>query len=72
MPVIAMPYLLWFHTGEQGFEPRPTDPESAVLPLDDSPSYGNYFSIIAGEEQIIGQSLFLKIYGALAHPPARD
>jgi hypothetical protein len=23
--------------GEQGFEPQPADPESAVLPLDDSP-----------------------------------
>ena len=23
--------------GEQGFEPRPADPETTVLPLDDSP-----------------------------------
>jgi hypothetical protein len=26
-----------FYTGEQGFEPQQADPESAVLPLDDSP-----------------------------------
>ena len=27
--------------GEQGLEPRPADPESAVLPLDDSPGLDN-------------------------------
>ena len=28
--------------GEEGFEPSLTDSESAVLPLDDSPSHQNY------------------------------
>ncbi len=28
--------------GEEGFEPSLTDPESAVLPLDDSPARQNY------------------------------
>ncbi len=28
--------------GEEGFEPSLTDPESAVLPLDDSPAHQNY------------------------------
>jgi hypothetical protein len=28
--------------GEEGFEPSLTDPESAVLPLDDSPACQNY------------------------------
>ena len=28
--------------GAQGFEPRPTDPESAVLPLDDAPPTAGY------------------------------
>ena len=28
--------------GEEGFEPSPADPESAVLPLDDSPAQKNY------------------------------
>ena len=28
--------------GEEGFEPSLTDPESAVLPLDDSPAHHDY------------------------------
>ena len=28
--------------GEEGFEPSLTDPESAVLPLDDSPAHVDY------------------------------
>ncbi len=32
-----LPYLAIIYTGEQGFEPRQADPESTVLPLDDSP-----------------------------------
>ncbi len=34
--VSAPPYL--HLAGEEGFEPSLTDPESAVLPLDDSPA----------------------------------
>jgi hypothetical protein len=30
--------------GEEGFEPSLTDPESAVLPLDDSPARQNYIT----------------------------
>jgi hypothetical protein len=32
-----LPYRTVSYTGEQGFEPQQADPESAVLPLDDSP-----------------------------------
>ncbi len=31
-----------FMAGEEGFEPSLTDPESAVLPLDDSPAHQDY------------------------------
>jgi hypothetical protein len=32
----------YFMAGEEGFEPSLTDPESAVLPLDDSPAHVDY------------------------------
>src|SRR5690242_14522894 len=35
------PLRLFLIAGEQGFEPQPADPESAVLPLDDSPLVGD-------------------------------
>jgi hypothetical protein len=31
--------------GEEGFEPSLADPESAVLPLDDSPAQENYITL---------------------------
>ena len=36
--------------GDRGFEPRLADSESAVLPLDESPSLADY-SILHGDEQ---------------------
>ena len=32
--------------GEVGFEPTPADPESAVLPLDDSPAYLKLYHVV--------------------------
>ncbi len=40
--------------GGRGFEPRHTDPESAVLPLDEPPeSSGRYFTMNARERQTV-------------------
>ena len=47
----AMPHKA--ATGEQGFEPRSAEPESAVLPLDDSPSLKSYCSTFKPDEQIL-------------------
>ena len=45
---LALPTYI---TEEQGFEPRPAEPESAVLPLDDSPILGDIlaFSVWIGK-----------------------
>ena len=43
------------NTGEQGFEPQLTDPETAVLPLDDSPTYKSHITLRKIACQIIGQ-----------------
>ncbi len=53
--VILLPSL----AGEEGFEPSFTDPESAVLPLDDSPAHQNY-SI----QPCLEQTVFLSLWGA--------
>lgn len=34
-----MPYEVFFVAGEEGLEPSLPEPESGVLPLDDSPSF---------------------------------
>jgi hypothetical protein len=42
-----LPYQSYV-TEEQGLEPRPAEPESAVLPLDDSPKLGGILAFSTG------------------------
>ncbi len=37
--------------GEEGFEPSLRDPESRVLPLDDSPAHRNYSIELCSEQE---------------------
>lgn len=45
--------LLYYHIGELGLEPRQTESESVVLPLDDSPTLVYVVVILNGSEGYI-------------------
>lgn len=57
-------------TEEQGLEPRSAEPESAVLPLDDSPLAGVYCSILTIDKQIFTLPALKKII--LPQPPGQN
>ena len=61
-------------TGEQGFEPRPADPESAVLPLDDSPSAKIILALPADISKLDERPAWLgvRFYPQLAEPVFTD
>ncbi len=60
---------LIIEAGDRGFEPRHTDPESAVLPLDESPAIVENFTMIDNTRQFTaptGSNLRVQ-YGLFGH-----